>query len=105
MKTHGIKRYCLSISRQFKTHVMPIEFTEVFEFKDNKPTKTVVIKLSLLFPRANSYIRFAAVDRIPKGAELMAKYPLEYDLVSQAFILARTNMDCSLKLVALPIEE
>ncbi len=36
-------------------------------------------------------------DRIPKGAELMHKYSLSMMKRSQRmFILARTNMDCSL---------
>ncbi len=72
-------------------HAMLIsEFTEVFEFKDNKPTK----KCSWFIKRV-CYFKgriYVSVHRLSlteyQAPELMHKYSAWYDEESQVFILA-----------------
>lgn len=95
--------------KAIQNHAMLIsEFTEVFEFKDNKPTKNVRgYKAEFVISEGEFMgIRFAVeFDRIPKGAELMHKYSIKYDEEESSVYTSKNKFGLQFKLVGLSLIE
>lgn len=94
--------------KPIQSHAMLIsDFAEVFEFKDNKPTKKVRgYKGEFVIAEGDFMgIRFAVeFDNLPK-AELMHKYTIEYDEEESSVYTSKNKFGLQFKLVGLSLIE
>lgn len=89
--------------KAIQSHAMLIsEFAEVYEYKNNTRSNNVRgYKAEFVISEGEAMgIRFAVeFDRVPKGAELMHKYAIEFDEENSSVYASKDKFGLQFKLV------